>query len=94
MYRKITVNGTVYEYVVGKTHVKVKGLDIWPKEAVGKTVTVPQYCECCGEPMAGLYSSHVDPTRLAVTPRDVAQKIKAAIGWTVQDTFDALVEKG
>ena len=34
-YRKITVDGKEYEYVVGKTHVKVKGVGAWQKEQVG-----------------------------------------------------------
>lgn len=35
-YRKINVAGKSYEYVVGQTHVKIKGLGAWPKEEVGE----------------------------------------------------------
>jgi hypothetical protein len=75
-YRSITVDGTKYQYVIGQTHVKVKGVDVWPKEEVGKKVTIHQQCECCGEWMSELYSSHVDPQVLTVTPADVARKIR------------------
>lgn len=34
-YRKITVDEKEYEYVVGKTHVKVKNVGVWPKEEIG-----------------------------------------------------------
>ena len=37
-YRKITIDGTTYEYVVGKTHVKVKGVGIWRRDEVGHEV--------------------------------------------------------
>lgn len=35
-YRTIEVDGTTYEYTVGKTHVKVKGVGTDKKENVGK----------------------------------------------------------
>lgn len=76
-YRNITVDGKVYQYVVGKTHVKVRGLKVWPKNEVGKMVTVFEYCECCGEPKSDIYASHVDTETLMVTPADVRNKIKA-----------------
>ena len=45
-YRKITVDGNEYEYVVGKSHIKVKGVGVWPKEEVGE-ITVRKYgCDC------------------------------------------------
>jgi hypothetical protein len=34
-YRKINVNGASYEYVVGKSYLKVKGVGVWPREKVG-----------------------------------------------------------
>lgn len=34
-YRKITVDGTVYEYVVGKQYLKIKGLGSWPRDKIG-----------------------------------------------------------
>lgn len=35
-YRKITVDGKEYKYTIGRTHVKVKGVGVWPKEEVGE----------------------------------------------------------
>jgi len=78
-YRKITVDGKEFEYVVGKTHVKIKGFPAAKKEEVGKMVAVPEYCECCGEPYSQLYSFHVDTEKLAVKPADVASYIKNAL---------------
>lgn len=37
-YRKITVDNVEYEYVVGKTHVKVKGVGSWQKREVGHVI--------------------------------------------------------
>jgi hypothetical protein len=76
-YRTIVVDGKTYKYVVGETHVKVSGVGCWPKQEVGKKIRVWQYCDCCGEALSDLYSSHVDPVRLAVTPKDVEQQIRA-----------------
>lgn len=35
-YRKISVNGRPYEYVIGATHLKVKGLDPVKIEDIGQ----------------------------------------------------------
>ncbi len=37
-YRKILVDGKEYEYVVGKSNVKVKGVGVWDKHAVGYVI--------------------------------------------------------
>ncbi len=37
-YRKIKVNGKEYEYVVGRSNVKVKGLGVWSKHEVGQVL--------------------------------------------------------
>jgi hypothetical protein len=37
-YRKIEVDGKEYEYVVGKSNVKVKGLGVWSKHDVGYVI--------------------------------------------------------
>jgi len=37
-YRKIIVDDVEYEYIVGKTHVKIKGIGYWPKEEIGRTI--------------------------------------------------------
>lgn len=34
-YRKMTVDGTVYEYVIGRTHLKIRGRQAVRKEEVG-----------------------------------------------------------
>jgi hypothetical protein len=78
-YRTITVNNKVFEYTVGKTHVKIKGVGVWPKEEIGEKKRIPEYCECCGEPLSELYSGHVDQVRLAVAPVHVARKIEAML---------------
>ncbi len=39
-YRKITVEGTEYEYTIGSAMVKVKGLDAVPREEVGEVVWI------------------------------------------------------
>jgi hypothetical protein len=90
MYRKITVSGTVYEYVIGKTHTKIKDVGIWPNTELGHMRVVQTICECCGTPMSELYSSHVDRQERSITPADVAKKIKSVYG-TADDTFAALV---
>jgi hypothetical protein len=37
-YRKIEVDGKEYEYVVGKSNVKVKGVGVWDKHAIGYVI--------------------------------------------------------
>lgn len=37
-YRKMEINGTTYEYVVGRSHVKVKGLGSQPHHVIGELV--------------------------------------------------------
>ena len=37
-YRKIEVDGKEYEYVVGRSNVKVKGVGSWPKNEVGYVI--------------------------------------------------------
>jgi len=80
-YRKITVDGKEYEYTVGRTHVKVKGVGVWLKEEVGEKLA--RICACgCGEPMDILYSeeklSEYD-YRYTVHPSNVAEKISKVV---------------
>ena len=78
-YRKIVVCGQEYEYVIGKSHTKIKGIGVYLNSNIGKRVVVAQYCECCGEPMASLYPNHhIDPIKLSVTPSDIVDTIKKA----------------
>jgi hypothetical protein len=37
-YRKITVDGKQYEYIVGKTHLKIKGFDVFRISDVGNHI--------------------------------------------------------
>lgn len=80
-YRKIKVDGIQYEYVVGKTHVKIKGIGVWPKEEVGEKTA--RNCSCgCGESLDTLYSEfklteHDYAWR--VRPSDIENKIKQTI---------------
>lgn len=79
-YRKITVNGDEYRYTVGRTHVKVKGVGVWPKEKVG--LKVVRNCDCCGEPLDSLYPEHKlleHDYDIRVHPSNVAEKIKQYI---------------
>lgn len=76
-YRTVTVDGKDYQYVVGKTHVKIRGLQAVLKEEVGKERKAPEYCECCGEPLSALYSDYVPPKRLQIHPEDVVAYIKS-----------------
>jgi len=76
-YRKITVNGVEHQYTVGKTHVKVRGMQAVPKKDVGSLHDA--VCECCGEPAYLMYG---DPREyhqvLRVLPSDVAHFIEHA----------------
>lgn len=38
-YRKIEVDGQVFEYSIGKTHTKIRGVGAYKNEEVGKIVT-------------------------------------------------------
>lgn len=42
-YRKITVNDEEYEYTVGKSFVKIKGIGVYPVEQLGERVDKHQY---------------------------------------------------
>lgn len=82
-YRKITVDGKEYEYVIGKTHTKVKTVGVFKNDEIGSTN--PRYvdpaCECCGESMSILYPSEY-PIRhddFAVRPADIVTKIKSLV---------------
>lgn len=66
-YRKITVDGKQYEYVVGKTHTKVKGVGVILNSQIGEYQwNCRNGAECCGE-------------SLRVQPKDVANFIKGKI---------------
>lgn len=76
-YRKLKVNDEEYEYVIGKTYVKVKGIGVWPKEEVGEYIA--KSCECCCEPVNLIYPDEKLSTSdydLRVYPSHVASKIR------------------
>ncbi|QJA43097.1 hypothetical protein [Phaeobacter phage MD18] len=79
-YRNITVDGKDYKYVVGRTHVKVRGMEAVPKEDVGHMEDV--CCECCGEPLRVLHAPITgDPNefkQLRVSPADITAFIRRA----------------
>lgn len=37
-YRKLQVNGTTFEYSVGRSHVKIRHVGAYPKEQVGYVI--------------------------------------------------------
>lgn len=39
-YRKITVNNKTYEYVIGKSHIKIKDVGVFNKDNVGYNIFV------------------------------------------------------
>ena len=78
-YRKIEVDGKQYEYVVGKTHVKVKGVGVFVKETTFPKYEVEQFCDCCGEPLKALYSTHEYPQHTQVRPSVLADVIRKSL---------------
>lgn len=74
-YRKIMVDGKQFEYVVGKSHTKVKGLALFKNEDIGQMIVIPQFCECCGEHMSAIRNNWEDPQKLGVTPKNISQAI-------------------
>lgn len=74
-YRKITVDGVEYQYVVGKTHVKVRGMQAVPAEHIGELFD--NLCPCCGEPEYELYNAkRENHQRVRVHPSNVADFIR------------------
>ncbi len=74
-YRKIEVDGIGYEYTVGRTHVKVKGLGVALTEDVGRKVDVVNYCDC--HPSCDVVES--ETKKIAVQPADVARWIRSMV---------------
>jgi hypothetical protein len=76
-YRKVEQDGVTYEYTVGRTHVKIKGVGAFPKEQVGRTVNHNEYlhCECCGESMTTLYPNEPARDVIMVKPSDILATI-------------------
>lgn len=78
-YRKIEVDGVQYEYVIGKTHVKIKGVGVYLKEDFGEsylkhTETDYDFLKMHKDrPIVGHDPEYMD---IRVKPSDVANKIK------------------
>lgn len=75
-YRKIEVNGKVYEYTVGKTHVKIKGMQAITKDKIGNLIEKPV---CCGYYHA-CYSEYRYPKVMSVMlvkPADIKHYINS-----------------
>lgn len=71
-YRKLEVNGTVFEYSIGKTHTKIRGVGAFPNTDVGS-----EYI--CGRCSCGSRSGNCDfnvSSKLQVRPKDLAAFIK------------------
>lgn len=78
-YKKITVGGTVYEYAIGRSHVKIKGVGVALKADIGTRVAA--VCECCGTSLVELYGEHWSHyyNHAAVRPSDIRKHIESAI---------------
>jgi hypothetical protein len=78
-YRKITVDGKVYEYTVGRTHTKIKGVGVFENINIGDKNEM--HCECCGETLNELYGedeSHYSANR-SVKPNHIKKCIEDTI---------------
>ena len=69
-YRKITVDDREYLYTVGKTHVKIQGMQAVPLAKVGAMRQYPEYCCEFHCEVVG----HV--SQFAVQPHDIAAYIR------------------
>lgn len=74
-YRKIEVNGVTYEYTIGRTHVKVRGVGTALKEDIGRSTVITGYDDN-DDPV----EHRIDPNRIAILPGDVARWIKGMVG--------------
>lgn len=77
VYRNITVNGIDCQYVVGKTHVKIKipgkGSVAFLKEEIGSRQEHVDFNESTGEVEVCGYTNY------SVTPRDISRRIQGMI---------------
>lgn len=75
-YRKISVSGTTYEYVIGRTNVKIKGVGVFATKDNLEWFDHSPVCSCGEE-----YNCFADegPMGYAVTPRIVRHLIERNI---------------
>jgi len=69
-YRKIEINGVAYQYVVGRTHTKVKGLNAIPNNRIGQYVW-----HITSQRDMGSGDDRDRSLILRVTPKDIANFI-------------------
>ena len=84
-YRKINVDGIEYQYVVGKTHTKIRGFKtVFENSKIGEMQYIN--CECCGERSDNIYdmSEKTEIEKdfyrtLRVTPKHISDFIKRLV---------------
>ena len=64
-YRKIEVDGQVFEYSIGNTHTKIRGVGSYKNENVGKVESVVMYNALADEFETEYRSVQVRPSDLA-----------------------------
>ena len=69
-YRKIEVDGQVFEYSIGRTHTKIRGVGAYKNEDVGKEYQAGR-CHC-----GSWGCDYAVPTHTQVRPNDLASFIK------------------
>lgn len=69
-YRKIEVNGDIFEYSIGKTHTKIRGVGAYKNEDVGKEYQSGR-CHC-----GSWGCDYAVPTRIQVRPNDLVNFIR------------------
>lgn len=79
-YRKIEVKGKTYEYTVGRTHTKIKGIGAFLNQEIGETVEVHDYCHCgCNMTLHDIYDVPTRKQTGVVTPKLLARLIESKI---------------
>lgn len=76
-YRKINIAGKTFEYVIGKSHTKIKGIGVFENVNIGSGVEL--HCECCGTGLNELYGEDPSHYALAVKPSDIKKCIENSI---------------
>lgn len=69
-YRKLEVDGNVFEYSIGKTHTKIRGVGAYKNDEVGKEYQAG-ICHC-----GSRGCDYAVPTHIQVRPSDLASFIK------------------
>jgi len=69
-YRKLEVDGNVFEYSIGKTHTKIRGVGAYKNEEVGKEYQ-SGVCHC-----GSRGCDYAVPIHIQVRPNDLSAFIK------------------